>query len=63
MSEVIKYPIDKVMSIIREFYEDNEILKVFGGEAIQYDDEIIDDVVNAMCEIIDVINEENDFGR
>lgn len=59
MSKVIKYPIDKIVSVVRELFEENIVLQELGSEALQYDDEISGDALEAICTIIDAVVDEN----
>lgn len=59
MSKVIKYPIDKIVSVVRELFEENIALQELGSEALQYDDEISGDALEAICTIIDAVVDEN----
>lgn len=59
MSKVIKYPIDKIVSVVIELFEENIVLQELGSEALQYDDEISGDALEAICTIIDAVVDEN----
>lgn len=64
MKSVILYPKDKILERIEKFYKDNkEVFKVLGEEAIDYIDEITEDMIDCMCDVVKLINEENGYGN
>ena len=59
MSNIIKYPSQKITKMVRDLFEENIEIQTIGSEAI-LDEEYRDSMIETICAIVDAVIEENE---